>query len=79
MQDYGFFLDLFGNATALGFILYLHWRTTNHTIPRLAKSFEDATKTARQDFRDEMRQTRVDFRDELKQQRVDFIVRLGTK
>jgi len=44
-----------------GFVMWLVWRTTNHTIPRLAKAFEDASDRQRQDFREMLQQQRSDF------------------
>lgn len=34
----------------MGFVMWLVHRTTTHTIPRLAKQFEEATERARQDY-----------------------------
>lgn len=60
-DDFSFIIDLVGNLGALGFIFWLVWRTTNHTIPRLASSFEDALKLQREDFKVVTAQERQDF------------------
>lgn len=71
-DDVNFTVDIFSNLGALGFVFWLVWRTTNHTIPRLAKSFEEGLKDARTDFKEGLKDSRTDFRDGLKQQRDDF-------
>lgn len=78
MQEYSVIVDLISNVGAMGFVFMLVWRTTNHTIPRLARSFEKATKDAQQDFRNILQQQRDDFRDSLREHR-EFVVRLGAK
>jgi len=45
----------------MGFVMWLVVRTTNHTIPRLAKSFEEALDRARVDFRSILTDQRTDF------------------
>ncbi len=70
--DVSFFVDLVGNIGALGFIFWLVWRTTNHTIPRLAQSFEESVDKSRADFREELKEQRVDFRNMLAEQRTFF-------
>lgn len=45
----------------MGFVMWLVWRTTNHTIPRLAQSFEAAIERQRQDFGSMIQQQRMDF------------------
>lgn len=82
-SDYGFVVDIVSNLGAVGFILWLVWRTTNHTIPRLAKNFEDNIKDARTDFRETLNQQRIDFRESLRDQReshesrIDSIIELA--
>lgn len=71
-QDYAMFLDLFSNLGAIGFIFWLTWRTTNHTIPRLAQSFEESIKVTRDDFKATLQQQRDDFRSLLKQNQEFF-------
>lgn len=44
-----------------GFVMWLVWRTTNHTIPRLAQSFEAALDRQRAEFREYLQQQRADF------------------
>jgi len=78
MQEYSALVDIIGNIGALGFVLVLFWHTTSHTIPKLTRSFEESTKTARQDFRDMLKTQRDDFREMLKDHR-KFVVQLGTK
>jgi hypothetical protein len=73
-QDYALFLDLFSNLGAIGFIFWLTWRTTNHTIPRLAQSFEDSIKVTRDDFKVTLQQQRNDFKELLEQHR-DFFAK----
>jgi hypothetical protein len=71
-QEYTLFLDLFSNLGAVGFIFWLTWRTTNHTIPRLAKSFEESIQVTREDFKSILKQQREDFRAILEQNREFF-------
>jgi predicted negative regulator of RcsB-dependent stress response len=73
------FLDLVGNLGALGFIFWLVWRTTNHTIPRLAESFEKAVEAARKDYREASTQERADFMDALERQRQATEVQMGVE
>lgn len=83
--DTSFFIELVGNLGSLGFILWLVWRTTNHTIPRLAKGFEDNIKEARTDFKELLNKQRDDFRISLNEQRqahkneIDTIIDLVRK
>jgi len=62
-------LDLLTQLVAalgpMGFVMWLVWRTTNHTIPRLAKSFEEGVDRQRLDFRQMMTEQRADFMREL--------------
>ncbi len=53
-------VKLFG---PMGFIMWIVWRTTNHTIPRLAKSFEDALDRQRADFKEMIERQRADFKE----------------
>jgi len=62
-------VDLISNLGSLGFVFWLVLRTTNHTIPRLAKSFEESMKQTREDFRDIGIRTRDDFREILEETR----------
>ena len=75
----GMYINLFSNLGALTFILWLVWRTTNHTIPRLAKSFEDGLEKARQEYREVLAQQRQDFRDILGEQRDFFADRIESE
>lgn len=66
----------------MGFVMWLVWRTTNHTIPRLAMSFEQAVERQRQDFKEMIQQQRNDFErmmvreQEIHQEHVDRLVAL---
>jgi len=75
----GMYINLFSNLGALTFILWLVWRTTNHTIPRLAKSFEDGLEKARLEYRETLAQQRQDFRDILCEQRDFFADRIESE
>ncbi len=57
-SDFGSILNLAGNFGSLGLIFWLVWRTTNFTIPRLAKTFEESLNKQRQDFRESMHNER---------------------
>ena len=65
-------LNLISDLGALGFILWLVHRTTTHTVPRLARSFEDAVERQRQTFIEELRIVRGEFKDEIKTEREFF-------
>lgn len=69
-------MNLVGNLGALGFIFWLVWRTTNHTIPRLAESFEKGITEQRKDHKEEMDRARADYLQALVQQRSDFCAQL---
>ena len=45
----------------MGFVMWLVWRTTNHTIPRLAQAFEEAIERQRTDFKAMMKEQRDDL------------------
>lgn len=53
--------QLVGALGPVGFVMWMVWRNTNYTIPRLAKSFENATDRQRQDFKEMFNQQRGDF------------------
>jgi hypothetical protein len=53
----------------MGFVMWLVWRTTNHTIPRLAKSFEDAIDRQRGEFRETLTEQRADFMSSIDRER----------
>lgn len=65
----------------MGFVMWLVWRTTNHTIPRLAKSFEEAADRQRKEFKEMFQQQRNDFdrilrrEQEISQRHVDAMVK----
>lgn len=71
-SDTSLLVNLVGNLGALGFIFWLVWRTTNHTIPRLAESFEKGITEQRQDHRGELDRARADYLQALALQRKDF-------
>lgn len=54
-------LNLISNLGAMGFVLWMSFRLTNHTIPRLATQFEEAVERQRQDFKDILQQQRADM------------------
>ena len=64
----------------MGFVMWLVWRTTHHTIPRLAKSFEDASDRQREDFKEMFNLQRHDFErilqreQEIRQIQIDAIM-----
>ena len=68
----GLIVELVSQLGSLGFILWLVWRTTNHTIPRLAESFERNLREAREDFKEMLRQERQDFREMSEKEREFF-------
>lgn len=53
----------------LGFVFWLVWNNTHRTIPRLAKSFEQAIQEQRQDFRQILNEQREDFLREMEKDR----------
>jgi len=53
----------------MGFVMWLVWRTTNHTIPRLAKGFEDAIERQRIDFKESLKEMREGFFREMDRER----------
>lgn len=61
MENYDVMFNLVSNLGALGFIFWLVWRTTNHTIPRLAEDFKNGLKEARDDYRATAKQQRDDL------------------
>lgn len=69
-------VDLISNLGSLGFVFWLVLRTTNHTIPRLARSFEESLKQSREDFRDLQIRTRDDFREILEETRSFFAAQI---
>lgn len=71
MEQFGgnVMLQLVSNLGAIGFIFWLVHRTTTHTIPRLAKGFEDATAEQRKDFKEMLENQRQDFKEQSDKQR----------
>jgi hypothetical protein len=70
-SEYNILVDAAGNLGALGFIFWLVWHTTNHTLPKITKSFEESVERGRQDHLSALQKQRDDFRDMLGEQR-DF-------
>lgn len=70
------FIDVVGNLGALGIVLWLVVRFSNHTIPRLAKSFEEALSNARADFKEAIADQRQDFFKFAEEQRDFFDTRI---
>lgn len=54
-------VSLIGDLGAIGFVFYMAFRLTNHTIPRLATQFENANERQRQDFKEMLQQQRDAF------------------
>lgn len=71
-SDTSLMVNLVGNLGALGFIFWLVWRTFNHTIPRLAESFEKGISEQRQDHRAELDRARAEYLQALATQRKEF-------
>jgi len=60
-MDFDLIVSLVGDLGAMGFILYLTHHLTTHTIPRLARQFEEAIDKQRADFKETLAQQRQDF------------------
>ena len=65
-------LELVGNLGAIGIVLWLVVRTTNHTIPRLAKQYEDGLEKQRSDSKDQNDKAAKVFETSLEKQREDY-------
>jgi len=61
-----------GALGAFGLLAWLVRRVFTHTIPRLAKGYEDSLKDVQDRFYEELRMSRADFKEELRAQREDF-------
>lgn len=72
MEQFGDIAQLAGGLGAFSLVVWVVRRVFTHTIPRLAKSFEEALKLSQQQFHDELKSCRDDFREELRAQRLDF-------
>jgi hypothetical protein len=66
------YIDLAGNLGALGFIFWLVWRMSNHTIPRLVDEFKEGLNKQRTDFKEIASLARIDFLSQLAEQRTSF-------
>lgn len=53
----------------MGFVMWLVYRTTHYTIPRLAKGFEEAIDRQRNDFKEIVAEQRQDFLREMGRER----------
>ena len=69
-------VDVVSNLGALGIVLWLIVRFSNHTIPRLAKKFEEALSEARTDFKEALANQRADFFKFAEEQRDFFDTRI---
>lgn len=69
-------VDVVSNLGALGIVLWLIVRFSNHTIPRLAKKFEEALSEARADFKEALANQRADFFKFAEEQRDFFDTRI---
>ena len=65
-------VELVGNVGAIGIVIWLVIRTTNHTIPRLAKQHEDSIEKQRSDFKEIISKTSEAFENGLEKQRQDY-------
>ena len=74
-----FIVELISQLGSMGFILWLVWRTTNHTIPRLAETFERGVREARADFKEILAQERQDFLHALGHEREFFEKQIESK
>ena len=72
-------MDILSQLPPLAFIMWLVWRTTNHTIPRLAESFEANLREAREDFKEMLHQERKDFREMLEKEHEFFEKQMEAK
>jgi cAMP phosphodiesterase len=64
--------NIVGDLGAMGIVLWLVIRTTNHTIPKLASTFEEGLRTARADFKAALELQREDFYTFVQEQRTYF-------
>ena len=72
MENIGPFVQTGGALTAFGLIAWLVRRVFMHTIPRLAKGYEQSLESVQNRFYEELRLSRSDFKEELRAQREDF-------
>ena len=56
-------INLAGNLSAVGFIIWLAHRLTTKTIPEMTERFQKATESQREDFRQTLEKQRADFAD----------------
>jgi hypothetical protein len=75
--SYDLMVQLVSALGPMGFVMWLVWRTTNHTIPRLAKNFEEALDRERADFKSIITDQREDFRRELDREREIYFRQIG--
>ena len=72
MENPQLIVSLVTDLGAFGFILWLIQRTFSHTIPRLAKDFQDAVAAMQVAFEKSTDKQREDFREIVLLQRKDF-------
>jgi hypothetical protein len=68
-MDAQILISLVGDLGALGFVFWMAWRLTNHTIPRLAAQFEAATDRQRADFKEMLSTQRDAFSNMMERER----------
>lgn len=57
----GMMMELVQVLGPMGFVMWLVHRTTTHTTPKMAKSFEEVIERQRADFKDMLAQQRKDY------------------
>jgi homospermidine synthase len=62
-------VNLIGDLGAIGLVFWLVYKTTTHTIPRLAKEYSDSEQRQRSDFKEILQQQRIDFLQALERER----------
>lgn len=72
-------LGVGSNLGALGFIYWLVWRTTNFTLPNMAKTFEETLEKTQNAYDAAIDRHRVDFREVLTEQREFFSERIDSE
>lgn len=72
MDQIGNIAEVVGGLGAFALVVWVVRRVFTHTIPRLAKSFEESLHASQTQFHEELKACREDFRAELRAQRDDF-------
>ena len=57
----GMMMELVQVLGPMGFVMWLVHRTTTHTTPKMAKSFEEVIERQRADFKEMLAQQRKDY------------------